>query len=289
MLRCLRSAPHPCPGRLPTAALPVPPWAATATAAEGPLIPDTVPEVIHDAAERPCGRRRSGIVDNSAGARRPVVNKLSRSRGASGTPVMLSPPAVGHRVSVHVTPRPRSEIQPLTKRNRRSPDRGETPVETSERTSPQGRAVPRRRGPRIRSTHNGPLTCERGGGPFSPAGAFTVSETDTSNSACDSAAFPARFTHFGGFDWARRSDHQLVVVDPAGRVVLSLRFADDAAGWAGLRERVAAFPALAVAIETSCGPAVERLLDLGLEVYPMNPKAAERHRDRKAPAGAKDD
>jgi transposase len=112
-----------------------------------------------------------------------------------------------------------------------------------------------------------------------------VSETDAS----DPAAFPARFTHFGGFDWARRSDHQLVVVDRAGRVVLSLRFADDAAGWAELRERVAAFPALAVAIETNCGPVVERLLDLGLAVYPMNPKAAERYRDRKAPAGAKDD
>lgn len=122
-----------------------------------------------------------------------------------------------------------------------------------------------------------------------------MSETDAS----DPAAFPARFTHFGGFDWARRSDHQLVVVDPRGRVVLSLRvagqspipapFADDAAGWADLRGRVAAFPAPAVAIETNCGPAVERLLDLGLAVYPMNPKAAERYRDRKAPAGAKDD
>jgi transposase len=112
-----------------------------------------------------------------------------------------------------------------------------------------------------------------------------VSETDT----CDCATFLARFTHFGGFDWARRSDHQLVVVDPAGRVVLSLRFADDAAGWADLRERVNTFPALAVAIETNCGPVVERLLDLGLAVFPMNPKAAERYRDRKAPAGAKDD
>jgi transposase len=112
-----------------------------------------------------------------------------------------------------------------------------------------------------------------------------VSGTDTS----DSAAPSARFSHFGGFDWARRSDHQLVVVDPGGRVVLSLRFPDDAAGWADLRERVAAFPALAVAIETNCGPVVERLLGLGLAVYPMNPKAAERYRDRKAPAGAKDD
>jgi transposase len=98
----------------------------------------------------------------------------------------------------------------------------------------------------------------------------------------------ARLTHFGGFDWAR-AEHQVVVVDPGGRVVLSLRFADDAEGWAAFRRRVAAFPALGVAIETCCGPAVERLLDAGLAVYPMNPKAAERYRDRKAPSGAKDD
>jgi len=44
-----------------------------------------------------------------------------------------------------------------------------------------------------------------------------------------------------------------------------------------------------VAIETSQGPAVERLLAMGLTVFPMNPKAAERFRDRKAPSGVKDD
>ena len=71
--------------------------------------------------------------------------------------------------------------------------------------------------------------------------------------------------------------------------MLSLRFADDAEGWAQFRQRIASFPCLGVAIETNCGPAVERLLDLGLALYPLNPKAAERYRDRKAPAGAKDD
>lgn len=97
-----------------------------------------------------------------------------------------------------------------------------------------------------------------------------------------------RFTHFGGLDWAQ-SEHQLVVVEPTGRVVLSLRFANDAQGWALFRQKVAAFGRLAVAVETNCGPAVERLLEAGLTVYPMNPKAATRYRDRKAPAGAKDD
>ena len=45
----------------------------------------------------------------------------------------------------------------------------------------------------------------------------------------------------------------------------------------------------AVAVETSAGSAVQRLLDLGLAVYPVNPMAARRYRERKAPAGAKDD
>jgi transposase len=95
-------------------------------------------------------------------------------------------------------------------------------------------------------------------------------------------------THFGGFDWAQ-SEHQLVVVDSKGQILLSLRFDDNASGWANLREKITTFPGLGVAIETNCGPTVERLLDLGLMVYPVNPKAAERYRDRKAPAGAKND
>jgi transposase len=114
-----------------------------------------------------------------------------------------------------------------------------------------------------------------------------LSEPVASEPVTVAAAF-SQLTHFGGFDWGR-SEHQLVVVDPAGKIVLSLRFADDAEGWAGFREKIAVFTKLGIAIETSCGPAVERLLDAGLGVYPMNPKAAERYRDRKAPAGAKDD
>ena len=109
-----------------------------------------------------------------------------------------------------------------------------------------------------------------------------------SNDSNDGGVSFDRFTHFGGLDWAQ-SEHQLVVVDPTGRAVLSLRFANDAQGWALFRQKIAAFGRLAVAVETNCGPAVERLLEAGLTVYPMNPKAATRYRDRKAPAGAKDD
>ncbi|MDB5320699.1 MAG: transposase [Phycisphaerales bacterium] len=108
---------------------------------------------------------------------------------------------------------------------------------------------------------------------------------------CAAAAAPD-ITHFAGFDWAG-DHHDLVVVDGRGAIVLQLRFDDTADGWGALAERLAACGATpahtAVAIETSAGSAVQRLLDLGLAVYPVNPMAARRYRERKAPAGAKDD
>jgi transposase len=97
-----------------------------------------------------------------------------------------------------------------------------------------------------------------------------------------------QLTHYAGFDWSK-DQHYIAVVDRAGQLLLELRFEDTAAGWAGLREKLQAFPQIGVAIETRCGPAVERLLDAGLRVYPLNPKAAQRYRDRKAPSGGKSD
>lgn len=96
------------------------------------------------------------------------------------------------------------------------------------------------------------------------------------------------FRHFAGFDWAS-DHHHMVIVDHSGTIALNLCFDDDAAGWAKLREKIQALGVLAVAVETSCGPAVERLLEMGLAVYPLNPKVAERYRDRKSPAGVKSD
>jgi transposase len=96
------------------------------------------------------------------------------------------------------------------------------------------------------------------------------------------------WTHFAGFDWACEI-HQVVVVDPTGRIAAELRFADDAQGWQLFRERLATLGEVAVAVETSRGAVVERLLEAGLAVYPVQPKAAERYRDRKAPSGVKND
>lgn len=98
----------------------------------------------------------------------------------------------------------------------------------------------------------------------------------------------ADLSHYGGFDWAW-DNHQIAVVDRDGQLLLDLSFEDTAAGWSAVREKLRPFPRLGVAIETRCGPAVERLLEAGLVVYPLNPKAAERYRDRKAPSGGKSD
>jgi transposase len=105
----------------------------------------------------------------------------------------------------------------------------------------------------------------------------------------------ARLTHFAGFDWASEK-HDVVVVDRQGVVLLQLEFPDTAEGWRLLRNQLSdlvmpekLLACMGVAIETSRGPAVERLLEMGVRVYPMNPKAAERYRERKAPSGVKDD
>jgi transposase len=105
-----------------------------------------------------------------------------------------------------------------------------------------------------------------------------------------SAASPAwtSFTHFAGLDWAK-DHHDVAVVDRAGVIVLQFRFDHTAEGWASFARQVRAFPDLALTIETSSGAVVERLLDLGLQVYPVHPTAAERFRERKAPSGVKSD
>ena len=43
--------------------------------------------------------------------------------------------------------------------------------------------------------------------------------------------FQEQFSAFAGFDWAS-DHHDVVVLDPAGTILVELRFADDAAGWA---------------------------------------------------------
>ena len=95
-------------------------------------------------------------------------------------------------------------------------------------------------------------------------------------------------TAFVGFDWAG-DHHDVVLVDFCGKIVEDFRFDDTAEGWQRLIKTLSKHPDPAVAIETSGGMTVQRLLDAGYAVYPVNPKAAKRYRERKAPSGTKTD
>lgn len=98
---------------------------------------------------------------------------------------------------------------------------------------------------------------------------------------------------FAGFDWGHDA-HHVALFDSHGTEMLLISFDHDAAGWDRLRQKLhklagTDLTVVGVAIETRHGPAVEKLLELGCVVYPMNPKAASRYRDRLAPSGTKDD
>jgi transposase len=95
-------------------------------------------------------------------------------------------------------------------------------------------------------------------------------------------------THYAGFDWAR-DHHVLVIVDRAGEIVADFEFEHSLEGWKSFGEKTAAWPNLAVTIETSQGAAVDQLLQKDYTVYPVNPVAAQSYRKRKAPSGTKTD
>lgn len=97
-----------------------------------------------------------------------------------------------------------------------------------------------------------------------------------------------KITHYAGLDWAS-DHHDVVAVDQAGQVLLQRRFAHTAEGWKALADQLKQLGTVAVAVETNQGFAVEQLLAHGLIVYPVNPKSAERYRERKAPSGVKND
>jgi transposase len=95
-------------------------------------------------------------------------------------------------------------------------------------------------------------------------------------------------THYAGFDWAR-DHHDVVIVDGQGHIVADLRLEHSLAGWQQFADKIKDYPALAVAIETSQGAAVDQLLQRDCTVYPVNPLSAKSYRQRKAPSGNKTD
>jgi hypothetical protein len=95
-----------------------------------------------------------------------------------------------------------------------------------------------------------------------------------------------------GVDWAD-AEHAVWVEDETGGKVLSRRVAQTVEGLAEfgrwLDERRAAGRELWGAIEKPEGRIVDFLLDHGVVVYPINPKALDRARDRFRMSGAKSD
>jgi len=95
-------------------------------------------------------------------------------------------------------------------------------------------------------------------------------------------------THYAGFDWAK-DHHVVVVVNRQGDLLTDFAFEHSLEGWQSFVAKTSGWPHLAVAIETSQGTAVDQLLQRHYALYPVNPVAAQRYRERKAPSGTKTD
>jgi transposase len=98
---------------------------------------------------------------------------------------------------------------------------------------------------------------------------------------------------FCGIDWAE-DHHDIALVDAAGQLRARRRISDDAAGLAALLELLAthgdsAEDPVPVAIETPRGLLTACLRATGRKVYPINPMAVARYRDRHSVAGRKSD
>ena len=96
-----------------------------------------------------------------------------------------------------------------------------------------------------------------------------------------------------GIDWAE-DHHDISLVDRDGQLLARRRISDDAAGLAALLHLLAEHgdtpdDLIPVAIETPRGLLVACLRATGRPVYPINPMAVARYRDRHSVAGRKSD
>jgi len=98
---------------------------------------------------------------------------------------------------------------------------------------------------------------------------------------------------FCGIDWAE-DHHDIALAGRDGQLLGRLRISDDAVGLAALLKLLAehgdsAEDPIPVAIETPRGLLVACLRATGRQVYPVNPMAVARYRDRHSIAGRKSD
>src|SRR5262249_15745781 len=114
--------------------------------------------------------------------------------------------------------------------------------------------------------------------------------------SCSETATPAEggaaMRYYIGVDWAD-AEHAVWVADEEGQRVSASMVPHSAVGFSEwgrqLDEWRAAGLGLWAAIERPEGRVVDFLLDHGVAVYPVNPKALDRARDRFRQSGAKDD
>jgi hypothetical protein len=96
-----------------------------------------------------------------------------------------------------------------------------------------------------------------------------------------------------GIDWAE-DHHDIALADRDGKLLARRRISDDAAGLAALPDLLAGHgdtpdDPIPVTIETPRGLLVACLRATGRKVYPVNPMAVARYRDRHSVAGKKSD
>jgi len=94
-----------------------------------------------------------------------------------------------------------------------------------------------------------------------------------------------------GIDWAR-AEHRCALIDEEGTVQAEWAAVHDGPGLRALVVRLGEEggpEAVLVAVETGAPLLLDQLLGAGFTVYAINPKQADRFRDRLTAAGAKDD
>ena len=95
-----------------------------------------------------------------------------------------------------------------------------------------------------------------------------------------------------GIDWAE-THHDVALLDTSGRLVAKARVSADAAGFTRLVELILTHGGspseTPVALETDKNLFVVALAGAGFTVYPINPRAVARYRERHAQAGGKSD
>ena len=98
---------------------------------------------------------------------------------------------------------------------------------------------------------------------------------------------------FCGIDWAE-DHHDIALVDRDGKLLARRRISDDTAGLAALLTLLTEYgdsaeELIPVAIETPRGLLVACLRATSRKIYPVNPMAVARYRDRHSVAGRKSD